>query len=68
MTKTASINGVELCIGQFIYIVNQYGKHLRKVNWLGNNLFEWHIGFAEIEQLELNTDKKSKVKFILKQN
>ena len=67
MTETAQIHGYHLHLGEFIYVINQYGKFLRKINWLNTYYFEWNSGWANIDELELNTDKKSKVKFILKE-
>ena len=54
-------------LNDYIYIVNSYGKFLRKIVWKGKNKFEWNSGWAKINQLVPNEDKKSKVKFILKQ-
>jgi hypothetical protein len=52
-------------INDYIYVVNEYGKFLRKVTWKNEYYFEWKYGWATIEQLIPNEDKKSKVKFIL---
>ena len=54
-------------LNDYIYVVNSYGKFLRKITWKGKNKFEWNSGWAKIDQLVPNEDKKSKVKFILKQ-
>ena len=67
MTETAKIHGHHLYLGEFIYVINQYGKFLKKINWLNTYYFEWNGGWANIDELELNADKKSKVKFILKE-
>lgn len=67
MTETAEIHGHHLKLGEFIYVINEYGKFLRKIEWIGPYQIEWCYGWANIDQLELNTDKKSKVKFILKE-
>lgn len=55
----------ELELGQYFYYINEYGKFLRKVIWISEHSFEWNSGWANISQLTLNEDKKSKVKFIL---
>lgn len=67
MRETAEIHGYNLKLGEFIYVINDYGKFLRKIKWLNTYHFEWNCGWANIDQLELNTDTKSKVKFILKE-
>jgi hypothetical protein len=54
-----------LQLGQYFYYVNQYGKFLRKVTFKNDYFFEWNAGFAEINELKINKDKKSKVNFIL---
>ena len=54
-------------LNDYIYVVNSYGKFLRKIVWKGKNNFEWKSGWAKIDQLVPNEDKKSKVKFILNQ-
>lgn len=54
-------------LNDYIYVVNEYGKFLRKIVWKGKNKFEWNSGWAKIDQLVPNEDKKSKVKFILNQ-
>lgn len=67
MTETAQIHGSQLHLGEFIYIINEYGKFRRKIIWLNTYYFEWNGGGSCIDQLELNTDVKSKIKFILKE-
>jgi len=52
-------------LGDYFYYVNQYGKFIRKVTFKNDYFFEWKDGYAEINQLTINEDKKSKVKFIL---
>lgn len=54
-----------LQLGHYFYYVNQYGKFLRKVTFKNEYFFEWNAGYAEINELKINKDKKSKVKFIL---
>ena len=66
MTKTAQIHGYNLRLGEFIYVINKHRKSLRKIQWISQHQIEWDNGWANIDELELNTDKKSKVKFILK--
>ena len=56
----------ELKIGDYIYIINEYGKkHLRKVTWINQYFFEWNSGWESIDELKSNPDNKSKVKYIL---
>jgi len=59
------MNTEELNLGDYFYYVNQYGKFIRKVTFKNDYFFEWNAGFAEVNQLTINKDKKSKVKFIL---
>lgn len=54
-------------INDYIYVVNEYGKFLRKVIWKNEYFFEWNSGWASVDELIPNEDKKSKVKFILNQ-
>jgi len=54
-------------VNDYIYIVNEYGKFLRKIVWKGKYKFEWNSGWATIDELIPNEDKESKVKFILNQ-
>lgn len=54
-------------LNDYIYVVNEYGKFLRKIVWKGKNKFEWNSGWATIDELTPNEDKESKVKFILNQ-
>ena len=56
---------LELNLGNYFYYVNQYGKFLYKVKYKSEQYFEWKSGYAKINQLTINEDKKSKVKFIL---
>jgi len=53
--------------GDLFYLQNKHGKVLRKITWLGETNFEWANGWCSIGQLELNPNKKSKVKFIINQ-
>ena len=56
---------LELNLGDYFYYVNQYGKFIRKVTFKSEFFFEWKSGYAKNNQLVINEDKKSKVKFIL---
>lgn len=67
MTETAQIHGSQLHLGEFIYVINRYGRFLRKITWLNTYYFEWNSGYGSINELELNTDQKSNVKFLLKE-
>jgi len=59
------MEALELNLGDYFYYVNQYGKFIRKVTFKNDYFFEWKSGYAEVNQLTINKDKKSKVKFIL---
>lgn len=60
------MNTLEINLGDYFYYVNDYGKFIRKVKFKKEKYFEWKSGYAKINQLTINQDKKSKVKFILK--
>ena len=55
MTTTPQLN-------DYIYIVTEHGKFLRKINWINEHFIEWNGGYAQINQLKPNN---TKVKFIL---
>lgn len=55
----------QLKIGDYIYVEGYYGKLLRKVVWKNEYYFEWSCGWASVEELKINKNKTSKVKFIL---
>lgn len=57
----------DIKVGDKIYVITERGKFLRTIGWVGNTKVEWKWGWANIQQLELNPDKKSRVKFIVKQ-
>jgi hypothetical protein len=54
--------------GTRFYLIQGDEKYLRKITWVGENLFEWHYGFSRVSQLKPNLDTKSKVKYVLIQN
>jgi hypothetical protein len=55
---------VHVTLGDYIYVDSEYGRFLRKVNWVGEHFIEWSGGYASVNSLSLNPNKKSKVKFI----
>jgi hypothetical protein len=55
---------VRVTLGDYIYVDSEYGRFLRKVNWVGEHFIEWSGGYASVNSLSLNHNKKSKVKFI----
>jgi hypothetical protein len=54
--------------GDKIYIIDFYGKYLRTINYVGENKIEWKYGYAMKDKIEVNPDKKSKVKYIVNHN
>jgi hypothetical protein len=60
------IHNVCLKKGSFIYVINEYGKFLKKITYITPYVFEWSFGWGNIQQLERNKDTKSKVKLIFK--
>ena len=50
-------------VGDRLYVINEYGKFLRTIGWVGATKVEWKWGWTNIEQIQLNPDKNSRVKF-----
>jgi len=50
-------------VGDRLYVINEYGKFLRTRGWIGATKVEWKWGWTNIEQIQLNPDKNSRVKF-----
>jgi hypothetical protein len=51
--------------GDFIYVVNSYGKFLRRLSWVGESNVEWKFGWCRLDQLVKNPDESSKVRLII---
>jgi hypothetical protein len=51
-------------VGDKIYIINYAGKFLRTITYVGEDMVEWKWGYAIGNQIQINPDKKSKVKYI----
>lgn len=49
-----------------LYIINKYGKFLRKITYIKNDKFEFKHGWGHIDEITLNPGSKSKVKYIFK--
>lgn len=58
-------DNVQINLGDFIYHVTEYGKFRRKINWLGEHFIEWSGGYCSVDEIQVNQDTKSKVKFIV---
>lgn len=56
----------DIKVGDRLYVFNKYGRFLRTIGWVGEHKVEWKWGWTNIDNLELNTKKGSKVKFLLK--
>jgi len=54
--------------GTRFYLIIDDKRYLRTMTYVGNHLFEWDCGFSTLSKLRENTNKKSKVKYILNQN
>jgi hypothetical protein len=66
VTSTVQIfEGICLHLGERFYLISGNKKFLRKVTWVSDYNFEWRDGWANIDQLKLNPNKKSNVRFIL---
>lgn len=66
VTSTVQIfEGICLHLGERFYLIKENKKFLRKVTWVSDYNFEWRYGWANIDQLKLNPNKKSNVRFIL---
>lgn len=57
----------DIQVGDRLYVINQHGKFLRTIGWVGDNMFEWKWGWADRMQVVINPDIKSKVKYIIVQ-
>ena len=56
----------DIKVGDRLYVFNKYGRFLRTIGWVGEHKVEWKWGWTNIDNLEPNTKKGSKVKFLLK--
>jgi hypothetical protein len=54
----------DIKVGDRLYVVNQYGKFLRTIGWVGTSKVEWKWGWTNIDNISHNTKQGSKVKFI----
>ena len=52
-------------VGDKIYKIDSAGKFLRTITHVGKNKIEWDCGYAMKNQIQINPDKKSKVKYIV---
>ena len=52
-------------IGTKIYVFVHGIKLLRTINYISNNIFEWKHGWAYINDIKSNTNKKSKIKYTI---
>jgi hypothetical protein len=52
--------------GDKLYLDTEYGLMLRKIVWIGANFVEWRYGYCSLDELKINDNKKSKVKYIVK--
>ena len=53
----------DIKVGDRLYVFNKYGRFLRTIGWVGEHKVEWKWGWTNIEQIQLNPDKNSRVKF-----
>jgi hypothetical protein len=58
---------LDIKVGDRLYVVNQYGKFLRTIGWVGEHKVEWKWGWTDRMQVVINPDIKSKVKYIIVQ-
>ena len=54
----------DIKVGDRLYVVNQYGKFLRTIGWVGKDKVEWKWGWTNIDKINHNTKQGSRVKFI----
>lgn len=55
---------LDIKVGDRLYVVNQYGKFLRTIGWVGATKVEWKWGWTNIDNISHNTKQGSRVKFI----
>ena len=67
LTETLIWANNYLHLGDWIYLLYQNGtKNKKKVNFIGNNNFEFNGGWAEVKDLTINENAKSLIKYELK--
>jgi len=62
--KSITVGEQELYLGDNIYKIDEYGKHIRKLTFVSEFSFEWSSGWGRVSELTINKDLKSRVKFI----
>lgn len=55
---------LDIKVGDRLYVVNQYGKFLRTIGWVGEHKVEWKWGWTNIDNISHNTKQDSRVKFM----
>jgi hypothetical protein len=58
---------LDIKVGDRLYVINDRGKFLRTIGWVGENMFEWKWGWADRMQVDINPDTKSRVKYMVVQ-
>lgn len=58
---------IDIQVGDRLYVHNGFGKFLRTIGWVGENKFEWKWGWASRDEVILNPDTGSRVKYIVVQ-
>jgi hypothetical protein len=52
-------------VGDKLYKIDCNGRYLRTITYVGENKVEWRHGYATKVQIQLNPNKRSKVKYII---
>jgi hypothetical protein len=55
-------------LGDSFYLITGGKKYRREITYLSADIFEWDCGWARVADMVINTDTKSKVKYVLDQD
>ena len=66
LTETLISENNYLHLGEWIYLIHQdKTRQKKKINFIGNGNFEFNGGWANVENLNLNKNVKSSIKYEL---
>lgn len=54
--------------GDYFYLITGGKKYLRKITYISEKIFEWDCGWSRLADVVINTNTKSKVKYVLDQD
>lgn len=65
LTNKIYIMKTEIKTNDYIYIFYDGKRYLRKIKFCCKNIIEFFEGWTDLDKLEPNPNKKSKIKYIL---